>query len=580
VNDDATTTDQWQPTIAVTPNGNRIGIFYYSREEDPGANNLFKYYGRLGVISGSTVSFSPSFAISDVASLPEFGRDGVVNSVYMGDYNHASATNDKFHVVWSDNRDDLPGGGVRKDPNVYYEYIVLGPPCPVDPPTNPIPASGTIDVPINLAQLSWTNGAGATENELWFGEAGSMALVHSGSLINSWPIPSILDYSTSYQWRVIERNDTCSVSGSVWNFTTEPNPDIVIDTLFFDDFESGLGLWTIVNNGGNCDWMIFNPTYPNTYTLPPTSSGGVLSADSDECGSGTTINSTANIIGSFDFSIYTEMVWVEFDNDWNVIGSSDEAHVEISTDGGTSWTGIWDQIGVDIRNTHEVIDITSMVAGQTNVSFRLVSIQPGWDWWWTVDNFAIYGMLIVPVELTSFAAVIADDNVQLNWTTATEINNQGFEIQRRTGDEEFAKVGFVPGHGTTTDVQAYSYVDSKVASGNYTYRLKQMDFNGSFEYSDVVAVEVTVPLEFTLEQNYPNPFNPSTVIKYTIPENGFVTLDVYNLLGEKVASLVNGVQDAGRYEISFDASNFASGIYVYSLRSGSFNSVKKMLLMK
>ena len=188
VNDDATTTDQWQPTIAVTPNGNRIGIFYYSREEDTGGNNLFKYYGRLGVISGSTVSFSPSFAVSDVASLPEFGRDGVVNSVYMGDYNHASATNDKFHIVWSDNRDDLPGGGTRKDPNVYYEYIVLGPPCPVDPPTSPVPANASIDVPLTLAQLSWTNGAGATENELWFGEAGSMALVHSGSLISSWPI--------------------------------------------------------------------------------------------------------------------------------------------------------------------------------------------------------------------------------------------------------------------------------------------------------------------------------------------------------------------------------------------------------
>jgi hypothetical protein len=187
---------------------------------------------------------------------------------------------------------------------------------------------------------------------------------------------------------------------------------------------------------------------------------------------------------------------------------------------------------------------------------------------------------IVPVELTSFAAVIADDNVQLNWTTATEINNQGFEIQRRTGDGDFTNVGFVPGHGTTTEIQAYSYVDSKVASGNYTYRLKQIDFNGTFEYSDAVEVEVTAPLEFTLEQNYPNPFNPGTVIKYSIPENGFVTLVVYNLLGEKVASLVNGVQDAGRYEISFDASNLASGIYVYSLKSGSFNSVKKMLLMK
>ncbi len=127
VNDDATTTDQWQPTIAVTPNGNNIGIFYYSRQEDPGSNNLFKYYGRTGTISGSTVTFSPSFAISDVGSLPEFGRDAVVNSVYMGDYNHASVTASPtaFHVVWSDNRNDLPGGAPRKDPNVYYENIPI-----------------------------------------------------------------------------------------------------------------------------------------------------------------------------------------------------------------------------------------------------------------------------------------------------------------------------------------------------------------------------------------------------------------------------------------------------------------------
>jgi hypothetical protein len=193
---------------------------------------------------------------------------------------------------------------------------------------------------------------------------------------------------------------------------------------------------------------------------------------------------------------------------------------------------------------------------------------------------ALLALAGVPVELVSFTANSVRDKIELNWRTATETNNQGFEIQKRTDNGEFEKVGFVPGHGTTTDIQTYSYADSKVASGNYTYRLKQMDFDGSFEYSDIVAVEVTAPLEFTLEQNYPNPFNPSTVIKYSIPENVFVTLDVYNLLGEKVASLVNGIQDAGRYEISFDASNFASGVYVYSLRSGSFNLVKKMLLMK
>jgi hypothetical protein len=126
VNDDTTTTDQWQPTLAVTPDGTRLGIFYSSRQEDTAGDNLFKYYGRIGAISGSTVTFAPSFAVSDTASLPEFGRDSVVNSVYMGDYNTASATNGAFYVSWSDNRSDLPGGAPRKDPNVYVKAIPLG----------------------------------------------------------------------------------------------------------------------------------------------------------------------------------------------------------------------------------------------------------------------------------------------------------------------------------------------------------------------------------------------------------------------------------------------------------------------
>src|SRR5215475_12991155 len=124
VNDDATTTDQWQPTLAVTPDGANLGIFYYSRQEDP-ANNLFKFYGRTASISGSTLTFTPSFAISDVASLPEFGRDSVVNPTYMGDYDQAVGTPGAFHVVWADNRSDLPGGAPRKDPNVFYKRIDL-----------------------------------------------------------------------------------------------------------------------------------------------------------------------------------------------------------------------------------------------------------------------------------------------------------------------------------------------------------------------------------------------------------------------------------------------------------------------
>ncbi len=123
INDDVTTTDQWMPTIAVTPSGSQLGIFYYSRQEDPTSNNLFRYYGRIGNISGSTVTFNPSFAISDVASLPEFGRDAPIVTTYMGDYNHAVTTPAAFHVVWSDNRDDFALGPPRKDPNVYYKSI-------------------------------------------------------------------------------------------------------------------------------------------------------------------------------------------------------------------------------------------------------------------------------------------------------------------------------------------------------------------------------------------------------------------------------------------------------------------------
>jgi hypothetical protein len=124
VNDDTTTNDQWQPTLAVTPDGANLGIFYYSRQEDP-ANNLFKFYGRIASVSGSTLTFAPSFAISDVPSLPEFGRDTLINSVYMGDYDTAVATSGAFHVIWADNRSDLAGGAPRKDPNVFYKKINL-----------------------------------------------------------------------------------------------------------------------------------------------------------------------------------------------------------------------------------------------------------------------------------------------------------------------------------------------------------------------------------------------------------------------------------------------------------------------
>ncbi len=198
----------------------------------------------------------------------------------------------------------------------------------------------------------------------------------------------------------------------------------------------------------------------------------------------------------------------------------------------------------------------------------------------------------VSVELKSFNVYILGNSVELNWTTATETNNSGFEIQKEVGSKHSAvsnweKIGFVPGFGTTTKPKSYSFTDEDITTGIYKYRLKQIDFDGSFTYSNEIEIQVDfTPKEFVLYQNYPNPFNPTTTIKYTIPEvaSGFslgkVTLKAYDVLGKEITTLVNEYEQPGIYEVEFDASTLASGIYFYELKTGSYSSIKKMILLK
>ena len=456
--------------------------------------------------------------------------------------------------------------------------------CPIEAASNPNPANGTTDVSINIAELTWSNGADAISNELYFGtDPANLPLVQSGTLATSWDVTGgPLSYQTIYYWQVVEIGDTCSTNGPFWNFTTEMDPNLQV--LFFDDFESGLGLWTITNDGGTCDWMIFSPPYPNSYTLPASSSGGVLSADSDECGSGTTLLSTATMNTSIDASLY-QTVWVEWDNDWRTIDGADEAHLEISIDGGATWTTVVSWIGADQRDSHENWDLTSVAALQSSVMFRFISIQPGWDWWWAVDNFIVIATDFIPVELASFAATVKEGNVILNWSTVTELNNLGFEVQRSSKGNEFVTAGFVDGKGTVSEIQNYTFTDNNLEVGSYSYRLKQNDYDGSFEFSDIVEVEVLAPNVFSLEQNYPNPFNPSTKIRFSLAADSKVTLTVFDVLGQEVANLIGGNLAAGSHEIDFNASNINSGVYFYRIDATAvdgtnFTSVKKMILTK
>lgn len=187
----------------------------------------------------------------------------------------------------------------------------------------------------------------------------------------------------------------------------------------------------------------------------------------------------------------------------------------------------------------------------------------------------------LPVELTSFTASVTGNDVLLNWTTATETNNSGFTVERSQTQSEWIEIGFVPGFGTSTEPRTYSYTDAGLVAGTYYYRIKQIDFNGTYTYYELgSSVEISTPSVFALEQNYPNPFNPTTKIEYSIAKAGNVQLVVFNSIGEEIAVLVNETQQAGRYEINFDASRLSSGVYFYKITAGEFNSIKKMILIK
>ncbi len=192
---------------------------------------------------------------------------------------------------------------------------------------------------------------------------------------------------------------------------------------------------------------------------------------------------------------------------------------------------------------------------------------------------------IIPVELTSFAASSVGSKVNLSWTTATELNNRGFEVERSLNNSDWQKIGFVQGYGTTTESKYYSYADSKLSNGHYFYRLKQVDFNGTFEYSPVVEVDVEIPAQFALHQNYPNPFNPVTKINFSLAVDSKVILKIFDILGQEVITLVNGNLTAGNQGVDFNGAGLNSGVYMYKLEAtgidgSTFSSVKKMLLNK
>ncbi len=266
---------------------------------------------------------------------------------------------------------------------------------------------------------------------------------------------------------------------------------------------------------------------------------------------------------------------VDFGADGAYAGGDDVEHElsfnNLSTPAITQ--GEWSSLDIPLA------DFANMITRE-HVAQLIISGNPNTVY---VDNVFFHAEG-VPVELTSFAANVVNENIVLEWLTATETNNKGFEIQRSLDNENFNVIGFIDGKGTTTEKQSYSFTDASIAGGTYFYRLRQVDFDGSFEFSNVVETEF-LPTEFTLQQNYPNPFNPATTIKFALPVESKVNITVYNALGQKVTEIANQTFNAGLQNVNFDASELSSGMYIYQINAqgingNNFTATKKMILMK
>jgi hypothetical protein len=485
------------------------------------------------------------------------------------------------------------GGLLQGTPDMYFVYEITpaGPPC-TQIPDNPNPANNATNVPVTGVTLSWSN-TGAypppTEVELQFGPSGSMTTVYSGSVITSWAVPSTLLYFTNYQWKVINKiGGSCSYSGPTWGFKTMQNPNIANDTKTV--YPQNVNMWTGTTEGSTKTDGDINTVFPNvgwavfdvSSLLQPVAAVnsvhfyGYVNATNWPYWSATPMGSV-NPITDPAANIYSQ-----------VNAGSAQGTAYIFSNEASSFAPGWHDYECEATVKTDVLN--AVPSGRFAMGFvdrdGLATYYINFDGHASTNRpyLVINYDYIVPVELTSFTAKADENQVELSWITATETNNQGFEVQRSNGGE-FEAIAFVQGHGTTTEVHAYSFIDNNVNAGIYTYRLKQVDFDGRIEYSNVIEANVPVPAVFGLEQNYPNPFNPSTSINFKLAVDSKVSLKVFDILGQEIATLVNGNFVAGSHTATFNASQLNSGVYMYRLEATgvdgrNFVDIKKMILTK
>jgi hypothetical protein len=382
--------------------------------------------------------------------------------------------------------------------------------------------------------------------------------------------------------------------GTTWNWIYRPSPGTRINAFSFCDEMNGIiaattgtndGLMLKTTNGGASWESTFLMDNRLMYIKLITPSKVITLAESSPISKVVLVstNGGTNWTGGYSFS--TDNLFIDgvdgIDGGWMIVygtlyptGSS-TPFVYGTLDNGLTWIQ---------RTLTPVTDITMTSSVMLNYS----------EWYITGTYMITTGFILkttnnggLPVELASFTASQVNNIVTLDWITATELNNYGFEVERKSPSTEYISIGFVKGNGTTTEQQNYSFMDNlQGTSGKFSYRLKQIDFDGSYSYSNEIDLEIlnvpenSIPTEYSLLQNYPNPFNPSTTISFELPEASDVSLKIFDLLGREKSEVLNEFRNAGRHNVTFDASTLPAGVYFYELRAGDFSGLKKMVLLK
>ena len=596
LNTDGTTRSQFMPAVAVRPDGSALAVTWYDRRGDVNDYQIARW-GDAGTISGSTVTFGSNFPISTQFP-PVFGVDPAVNATYMGDYDQMAADNSYFYTTWGDNRDQSLAVPFRKNANVRCARFSL---------------AGAVAAPtLSLSSISITGGNGnggvdpyecnnltiALQNN---GNAAATGISATLSEVVDDPNVTILDQTQSYP--------NISVDGTGSNATA-----FRVSTAAAFACGTTLNLQLTVTYAGGSD--VIPISIQSCQCAPSASTGSIGTGDPTQtgrltrsgvasaCGAGKSCPGVFAATGARRYDSYAftnsssksvcvsasltptcanQIFAVAYQTSFSPtslctnyladLGSSPTQNSTLSMSfdvpAGATFLVIVHEVNVGLGCTSYTLGVSGLICA---------AVGPG-------DCAAL------PIQLASFTGARTETGgVRLEWATLSEVNNYGFEVQRAlagSGSFETLPGGFVAGHGTTIEPQTYTFVDASSGHDAASYRLKQIDLDGSYRYTDPVVVnamtgveDTDIPHDFSLAQNYPNPFNPTTLIRFGLPKEERVTLKVYNALGQEVAALIDGSMVAGRHTAQFDASHLAGGVYFYRITAGQFTDTKKLILLR